>query len=381
MKNRYTGDNEPEKLKSIIDNLENEVYNLKQSNDNLSKVSKHNESITLQLEGDKKEFMKNINLELRNLITWVDNYLVNPLDRNTDIPEPSSSTSPLIKNNTYIESLKGSLLAIRKGLWNELNKNDVLIKEIRKENNNLLVKNEGFGKEVSSLKSEILTKIDEIYKLNQELQKYANEITCVQKQEYKVKNEFYDKIEHYNKFIDKIHDKLKLAMNLIYENPKLSNLCNDMTIQMSFNDNKVILKLIKQVIIENLLNRYFEIFNNLNNDHENLVKLNESYSKYKLEAEKLRKDLIEVKRNMKEENERFLKERAELSKKYDKEKVEEVVNIENSFKNNQEKMKLSLIEKDEIIQQLQMENTVLRNKLELIDKNLTNYKNTKALSE
>jgi len=248
LKNRYSGDNQPEKLRSIIDSLEKDLYSLKQNNDNISKVSKHNESRTLQLEGDIKDFMKGINQELKNIITWVDNYLVNSFERNTDIPDPSSTTSQFIKNNTYIESLKGSLLAVRKGLCNELTKSDVVIKELRKENSNLQIKNEGLGKEVSSLKNEILEKIDEIYKLNQELQKYANEITCVQKQEYKVKNEFYDKIEHYNKFVDKIHDKLKLAMNVIYENPRLSKLSNDMSIQMSFNDNKVIYTLFSKLL-------------------------------------------------------------------------------------------------------------------------------------
>jgi len=190
LKNRYSGDNQPEKLKSIIDSLEKDLYILKQNNDNISKVSKHNETRTLQLEGDIKDFI--------------------------------------------------SLIAVRKGVSNESTKSDVVIRELRKENGNLHMKNESLGKEASSLKNEVLEKIDEIYRLNQELQKYANEITCVQKQEYKVKNEFYDKIEQYNKFVDKIHDKLKLAMNVIYENPQLSKLSNDMSIQMSFNDNKVI---------------------------------------------------------------------------------------------------------------------------------------------
>jgi chromosome segregation ATPase len=213
LKNRYSGDNQPEKLKSIIDSLEKDLYILKQNNDNISKVSKHNETRTLQLEGDIKDFMKGINQELKNIITWVDNYLVNSFEKNTDIPDPSSTTSQFIKNNTYIESLKGSLIAVRKGVSNESTKSDVVIRELRKENGNLHMKNESLGKEASSLKNEVLEKIDEIYRLNQELQKYANEITCVQKQEYKVKNEFYDKIEQYNKFVDKIHDKLKLAMN------------------------------------------------------------------------------------------------------------------------------------------------------------------------
>jgi hypothetical protein len=103
--------------------------------------------------------------------------------------------------------------------------------------------------------------------------------------------------------------------------------------------------------------------------------------KYKAEVEKLRKDVMELKKTIKEDNERFLKERTELNKKYEKEKNEEVFNLENTLKNNQEKMKQILVEKDGIIDQLHMENSVIRSKLELLDKNLTNYKNNRALLE
>ncbi len=109
--------------------------------------------------------------------------------------------------------------------------------------------------------------------------------------------------------------------------------------------------------------------------------MNESYVKYKAEVEKLRKDVMELKKTIKEDNERFLKERTELNKKYEKEKNEEVFNLENTLKNNQEKMKQILVEKDGIIDQLHMENSVIRSKLELLDKNLTNYKNNRALLE
>jgi len=103
--------------------------------------------------------------------------------------------------------------------------------------------------------------------------------------------------------------------------------------------------------------------------------------KYKAEVEKLRKDVMELKKTIKEDNERFLKERTELNKKYEKEKNEEVFNLENTLKNNQEKMKQILVEKDGIIDQLHMENSVIRSKSKfrlIIEpkqkKNTRNYK-------
>ena len=100
--------------------------------------------------------------------------------------------------------------------------------------------------------------------------------------------------------------------------------------------------------------------------------------KYKLESEKFRKENQDLKKTLKDDNERFFKEKAELAKRYEKQKFEEVSNMENGLKMNQDKIKQKLAEKDQTIEQLQIEKNIIRNQLDLLDKNLTNYKTSRT---
>ena len=130
--------------------------------------------------------------------------------------------------------------------------------------------------------------------------------------------------------------------------------------------------------IEDSLEKYFEIFNNLSAEYEINLRIIEQNSKFKNEAEKLKKDVLELKKNTKEDNDRWLKEKLELTKKYEKEKFEDVMNIENNLKQNHDKIKQKLYERDELVGQLQEENNIIRNQLDLLDKNLSNYKNSRS---
>lgn len=238
-KNYYSGENSPERMRAVIEDLQKENFNLKQTNDSIMKLAKHNETKSNLVEGELKENLMALNSEIKSISTWVENYFTSSLDKSIEVPDIQQTSNSWVKLNTSIDQLKSLITTSRKLISSEILKNDATIKELRKENITIQSKNESLAKEISSLKNDLLKKIDEQYNLNQELQKYSNEMSSIQKEEYKAKNELYDKTEQQNKFLDRIYDKLKLTLNSLLDNPKIAQLYHDPSLQMTFNDNKV----------------------------------------------------------------------------------------------------------------------------------------------
>ena len=204
-------------------------------------MARHNEERSSQLETESRDLIKNLNQEIKTIIEWCDKNLSDTKDNSSNIRDLPTTTNQFIKNNIYVEGLKSSLISAKRLISKHLNNNESIIQEIKKENYNLTSKIDCLIKEMATLRNDVQHRAEDNAKLSQELKMFSGEIDFIQKEEFKMKNELFEKTEQYKKNIDKIFDKLRANLNGIFDNPRIARLYNDLSIQMTFNDNKVII--------------------------------------------------------------------------------------------------------------------------------------------
>ncbi len=139
---RYSGENSIENLKGIIDSKENEIYNLKQTLDNLAKMSKAVDNKFCEVDAENKEILHGLNSEFKAIIQWIETYMCTYFDSNFEIPDLPYTLSKYIKNKTKIDHVKESLNKARDRSNKEFFKYENNIKDLKNEQNELLSKHE-----------------------------------------------------------------------------------------------------------------------------------------------------------------------------------------------------------------------------------------------
>ena len=366
---RHSGENSLENLRKIIDNRENEIFNLQQSIDNITKMAKSVDNKFLEIDAENKEILNGLNNEFNSISQWIETYLCSYLDNNFEIPDLPSTISKYIKNKTKIDTVKDCLNKSREKLNREFYKYENVIKDLKDEYNDLLRKHEGQNYEISQIKTEILKKNEELFIYNQEVEEIKNSLGNCQEILNKQKLDFNEKQDNYFKFIEKLLSVIKREIEEIQANDKLRPFY-EFLYKKNFTESF-------ENQLENNLEKLIYILNGLIKEYLINFSKNEDVQKIKFENDKLRKDLIDKTKYFREEVEKLLFEKEEIVKILEKNKMEDLKLNESVNKSALEKMRSKIVEKDEINLQTQHENNLLRSQLEVMEKNMGNYQNMK----
>jgi len=373
---RYSGENSLEHLRSVIDGNENEIYNLKQTLENLAKMSKAVDNKFCEVDAENKEILHGLNGEFKAICQWIETYLCTYFDSGFEIPDLPYTLSKYIKGKTKIDALKDVLNKARDRSNKEFYKYESCIKELKGDQADLLSKQEKLNYEISDLKTENLKKNEEIFRLKESIEDLNNNMAFGTENLNKISLDFQKKQENYFKFIEKLSNLIRNELEEIQANDKLRPFF-DFIFRKSFANNMDNF----ENQMEDNLEKLVQILNALFKEYENTQgKLNDM-QKVKSENDKLRKDLVDKTKSFKDEIERLSKEREESIKNAEKTRMEDLKSNESISKAAQEKMRNKLVEKDEAILQLQHENNLLRSQLEIMEKNISNFQSMRKENE
>jgi hypothetical protein len=135
------------------------------------------------------------------------------------------------------------------------------------------------------------------------------------------------------------------------------------------------LKKIEQ--ISNLIGKLKTVFDDLIADNKNLKNQLEDKSRYVSDNERIKKDLINLKKTHRDELDKLLREKEEIIKENEKLKCEEMRNLEKNHKQIVERLKNKLHDTEETNELLNNENVLLKGQLSIFDKNINNLTNSK----
>lgn len=79
-------------------------------------------------------------------------------------------------------------------------------------------------KEISDLKSDNLSKVEEIYSLKNDIKNMSSNNSLNKETTNKIKNNYDDKIERFNVFCDKLYNSTQTALDVIKSNKNLLNM-------------------------------------------------------------------------------------------------------------------------------------------------------------
>jgi len=120
--------------------------------------------------------------------------------------------------------LKDVLYATRRCLNDELSKSDHNLKELKNDLGNSIKRQEKMIKEISDLKSDNLSKVEEIYSLKNDIKNMSSNNSLNKETTNKIKNNYDDKIERFNVFCDKLYNSTQTALDVIKSNKNLLNM-------------------------------------------------------------------------------------------------------------------------------------------------------------
>jgi len=373
---RYSGENSLENLHAVIDGKENEIYNLKQTLENLAKMSKAVDNKFCEVDAENKEILNGLNAEFKPICQWIETYLCTYFDSSFEIPDLPYTLSKYIKGKTKIEAVKDALNKARDRCNKEFYKYESNFKEMKNEQADYLAKQEKLNYEISDLRTENLKKNEEIFRLKETVEDLNNNLNYDGENMNKMQLDFQEKQENYFKFIEKLSNLIRNELEEIQVNELLRPFF-DFIFRKNFASN---LDNFENQMEDNL-EKLVQIQNALVKEYENSQgKLNE-IQKVKAENDKLRKDLIDKTKAFKDEIERINKEKEESLKNLEKSRIEDFKANESISKSVQDKMRNKIVEKDEANLQLQHENNLLRSQLEIVEKNISNCQSSRKENE
>ncbi len=129
--------------------------------------------------------------------------------------------------------------------------------------------------------------------------------------------------------------------------------------------------------ISNLIGKLKTVFDDLIADNKNLKNQLEDKSRYVSDNERIKKDLINLKKTHRDELDKLLREKEEIIKENEKLKCEEMRNLEKNHKQIVERLKNKLHDTEETNELLNNENVLLKGQLSIFDKNINNLTNSK----
>jgi chromosome segregation ATPase len=359
IKDKISGDNNPENLKNIIESKSHEIDNLSYTVDHLSKTTKILDQKYREIDQENKEIVNFLNSEFIAIIQWVETYFGIFFEHGVSVPELPFTISKAVKSKLKIDTLKDSLIKARKRVNDELSKYDRLLKENKGEIGESLNRIERQNNEISGLKNQILLKNEEIYTLHQELENYRLNITTNKENYSKLKLDITERQESYQRFFEKLYRTTKDDLENILGNDGLKSYHHYLN-RLNFSDNL-------QTEVENNIEKISQLLTSLAKDYELMVQRNDESSKLKIDYDRLRKDNTDKVKQYKEEIERLTRDKDESIKQYEKIRLEELRVVEQTHKQTNEKLKQKLNEKEDLVMQLQQENFLMKSQLEHMD--------------
>jgi len=373
---KYSGENSLENLRGVIESKQNEIFNLKQTLENLAKLSKAVDNKFCEVDAENKEILQGINGEFKAICQWIDTYLSSYYEYSYEIPDLPYTNSKFIKNKTKIEALKETLNRAREKSNKEFFRYENCVKDLKNEQCELLSKQERLNYEISDLKTEILKKNEEIFKLKQAFEQMNQNMALADDNQNKANSDFIEKQENYFKFIQKLSDTIKEEFERVYRSELLKPFFN-FILQNKFSNKYENL----ENQIEDELEKLLQFTKALVKEYENSnIKL-EEIQKLKKENDKQRKDMFENSKSFKEEMDKIIKEKEDALNNLEKVRLEQIKIHDNNSKSSMEKMRIKSLEKEELIMQLEQENNLLKSQLDIMEKNLNNFQNSRKESE
>jgi hypothetical protein len=359
MKEKLSGDNNPDNLRVIIDSRNSDIGNLNYNIDHLSKSLKVYEQKYREIDGENKEIIGFLNSEFIAIIQWVDTYFGIFFEHGVNVPELPFTISKPVKSKLKIDTLKECLFNSRKRVNDELSKYDKQLKENKQEISECLNRIEKQNTEISGLKNQILIKNEEIYTLHQELENYRTSMTCNKENYSKLKLDVTERQDSYQRFLEKLFRTTKEDLDIVLRNDNLKCYHHYLN-RLTYSDNL-------QNEVENNIDKLSQLVTSLAKDYETMLYKNDETSKLKLDYDRVKKENTDKVKQCKEEVERLIREKDDSIKQYEKIRLEELKVIEQTHKQNNEKLKQKLNEKEDLLMQLQQENFLIKSQLEHMD--------------
>ena len=264
---RYSGENQLDRLHVVIKNKNNDIQKIKNSIDDNKKYVQTIEFKNKQLENEIKELIFGLNLEVSNLNQWVENYLGVYYDnKEIEIPELPCTVTKSTKHKIKLDSLKDSIYNAHLKMITEIEKTKEFLNKFSKESSKNFQIEDNYSNEITELKKEILNKDNDIYILTNKISLQNKEISQLKEENDNHKLEIEGKSEQYNKFCGKINNLLISQLQKVQENPLIINnyaFC-DIILKSNFSENTI------DIINESLL-KYFQIFEKLLSEYELLI--------------------------------------------------------------------------------------------------------------
>jgi chromosome segregation ATPase len=348
LRDKVSGENNPDNLKSIIDERLIEINKLNSNIDGLTKTNKQFEQANKELEQENKELIGTINNDLISIIQWIETYLGNFYESNFNIPEITISISKGLKNKLNLDLLKETLMQTRKRASDEYNK---MLIEYNKQKSQIAEntnKIDLFTTEVANLKFQVTQRDDDIRCYNEELDNYRINISTNKDNVTKLKQEISDKQDNFNRFLDKISHVIKSELDKAYRNEYL---------KLNSKDYKYTENL--QNDIEYNLDRLVIILNALINGYDIIVVQNDKLKWVKPEYERVKKELNDRIKQHNIEMNRLITEKDEHIQIILHEKEQKIKAIEDDFRSAVNMLNSNLSEKEDFILQLQQENILM----------------------
>lgn len=373
LKDKYSGENSLENLKSQIQTKNNEIENLNIQINNLTKTTKFYENKIQILETENKEIISAMNNEFKSITKWIETYMPVFYDQHFEIPDLPVTINKNIKNKYKLDSLKEILQKVRKNVNTEFNKYELNLKEAKKEHNEIMHKQEKLIREISELKNLILNKNEEIFSLNSEIESYHSSLNQNKGDLMKFKSEVSDKQENFNRFLEKICNNIQKEIDGILRNDSMKNFYeylyrNNNYTTSNHTDSNLSLK----SEVEDNIDKILQILNSLSREYEiQLNKINEINS-LKSENEKLKKEFSEKNNKLLKDIDNLKSEKEEIIINFEKLKIDDIRANEANLTKHTEKLRLKINEKEDQLIGLQQENNLLKSQIELIEKNLNN---------
>jgi len=374
IKDKYSGENSLENLKNTICSLELELGRVNQNLEGIFNTNKSNESKMMQMENELKETNNCLNQEIKSIIQWMETYLVVFYEPHFEIPDLPLTTSKVIKNKFKLDVLKEKLGSCRAEINQEFNKYENIIKDLKKEINENMHKQEKFHREISDLKNQILDKNENIFSLTTELDTYRNSLNHNKEDLNRIKNDVNLKQDQNNRFLEKIHQTIQKEIEEIIQIEKFKGL-HDVVYRFGIHSENI------KSQVEDSVDKLISILSLILKEVQSYDDKNCELLNIKSENENLKREISDLARNYKNQIDNLNREKEETQRNFERIQLDDYRTTEINFKQTIDKLKLRLNDKEELNSQLVQENNLLKSQCDLMHKNISINKPDLELKE
>jgi chromosome segregation ATPase len=384
-KQKHSGENSPEYLNQIIISNNEEISDLNRKLNTYKELLNNKENFLKDLQSDIQSYTAFVNNNLSTILKWTDTYLGIYVNKNNiSVPNINincftSASKALLGENIKFEEFVIILTRIRQKLNSDLELYEENLIENQKSYSELENKYNLIFKENSELKAENfkinedvlgLTNLSEKLKLELKFCKegYSNQLAILNERE-----------NQRNRFVNQINEEFSKIYADIRENQRMSSYSDFIAPKFS----KVPQSNLEGIFLQmkDFSTNFIELFKVIWREFIIAQNKLDELNILKTECETIKFDFTSLKKTQKEEVLKQNREKSEYEKSLEKIKFDQLRRIEEEYKTKVERLQKQVNEKEEIINGLIQNDTLLKSQLLQYENDFQGEKSQKELNE